>query len=250
MILGFLAQTIIALAERVPLSFGFWSWIAAGETAAWRLKWVFVPLTFVVLWGGRRVYQTMMQTPARFVGLKTARRGLVASVLVVLTIATLIGITVPARLRQRRDSLDATERAKLYTIARAQLEYQAVHGMAPDFVNDLKDLPDPDGSIAEALLNLDPSGYRTIGADVAVAGKPKRRILSGAALQNASINPAAEDATVGGFSIMNYELRLPGDDKIVGTDDDVVLRDGVIMTVAEAKETVKPAAATARSRKP
>ena len=49
---------------------------------------------------------------------------------------------------------------------------------------------------------------------------------------------------------MNYELRLPGDDKIVGTDDDLVLRDGVIMTVAEAKETVKPAAATARSRKP
>ena len=168
MILGFLAETVIALAERVPLSFGFWSWIAAGETAAWRLKWVFVPLTFVVLWGGRRLYQTMMQTPTRFVGLKTARRGLVASVLVVLTIATLIGITVPARIRQRRDSLDATERAKLYTIARAQLEYQAHHGMAPDLLNDLKDLPDPDGSIAEALLNLDPSGYRTIGADVAV----------------------------------------------------------------------------------
>src|SRR2546426_5021422 len=103
MVLGFLAETVVALEQHVPFSFGFWSWIAAGETAAWRLKWVFVPLTFVVLWGGQRIYQTMMLTPARFVGLKTARRGLVASVLVVLTIATLIGITVPARLRQHRD---------------------------------------------------------------------------------------------------------------------------------------------------
>jgi hypothetical protein len=250
MVLGFLTQTIFALAKNVPFSFGFSDWIAAGETAAWRLKWISIPISFVVLWGGRRIYRSMMLTPARFVGLKVARRGLLTSAFVSLLILTLIGVTVPARLRQRQMSLEAATKAQLYTIARAQLEYSALHGMiAPDFMNDLKTLPDPGGSIAAALANLDQADYKTHGADVAVV-KPKQRTLSGAVLRNAAESAANEDPPVGGLST-NYELRLPGADRVLDTDDDVILRDGVILTVADAKETSKPASASAiRSRKP
>src|SRR5262245_60845992 len=78
MVLGFLTQTIQALFKDRPVSFGFWSWIAAGETAAWRLKWIAIPVTVMVLWGGKLIYQSMLDTPERFVGMKSARRGLVA----------------------------------------------------------------------------------------------------------------------------------------------------------------------------
>lgn len=248
MVLGFLGETIAALAGRATLSFGFWSWVAAGETAAWRLKLVAVPVMFVALWSGRRVYQSMMKTPARFVGLAMARRGLFASALVALIFIALIGVTVPARLRQRQMAIQAETNGRLYTIARAQLEYSALHGMIASDMSDLKTLPDENGSIAAALANLDTLDYKTHGADVAVV-KQKQRTLSGAVLRNASLNSVNEEPPVGALST-NYELRLPGDDKILYTDDDLILRDGVIMTVADAKERSKPAAAaTARARK-
>ena len=97
MVLAFLAETIVALVQRIPLSFGFWSWIAAAETAAWRLKWVFIPVTFLVLWGGRRIYGSMMRTPSLFTGFRVARRGLMASAFVGL----LIEITFIATFTQR-----------------------------------------------------------------------------------------------------------------------------------------------------
>ncbi len=126
----------------------------------------YVPVTFVVLWGGRRIYRSMLQAPERFVGLKVARRGLLASALVSLLIATLIVITVPARLRQRRMSIEAGLNARAYTLIRAQLEYQARYGAVATEIKDLKDLPDPDGSIAAALADVDPAGYQPRGADL------------------------------------------------------------------------------------
>ena len=250
MSLGFLAETIIALAERSPLSFGLWSWVAAGETAAWRLKWIAVPVMFVVLWSGRRIYQSMMLTPERFVGLAIARRGLLVSALVSLTFVTLIGVTVPARLRQRQMSIDAAQLARAHTFDRAVLEYQALYKTNPSEQNDLRSLPDPDGSIAAALENLDPSWYHPSSTVAELPTKP-RRVRSGAAL--ITVSASTTDEAPGALSFTSYELRLPGADKIYGTDDDLIVRDGVTMTVNEARErgTVKPAAATAiRSRKP
>jgi hypothetical protein len=143
--------------------------------------------------------------------------------------------------------IEAGSKALAYTFARAELQYEADHGMIATF-EDLKKLPDPDGSIHAALAIIDPTGYRTT-ADVAVV-KPNKRTRAGAALVNASLNSIPnEDASVEGLSFTSYELRLPGEDKIQDTEDDLILRDGVIMTVAEAKQTTKPAAATARARK-
>lgn len=247
MVLGFLGETIVALAGRTPLSFGFWSWVAAGETAAWRLKLVAVPVMFVALWAGRRIYQSMMQTPARFIGLAMARRGLFASALVALTFVTLIAVTVPARLRQRQTAIDAGFKAQGHTIDRAVLEYQAKYKKFPSVQKDLEDLPDEDGSIAAALENLDPNWFRP-SSTVAELPREPRRVHTGAALVKVSTLTASDDAP-GAVSFTSYELRLPGPDKIYGTDDDLIVRDGAIMTVADAKETSKPAAATARARK-
>ncbi len=120
MVLVFIVETIIALAQRHPLSFGFWSWIKAGETAAWRLKWIAIPVSILVLWTTRRIYRSMLKTPARFCGLRYARTGLAASTSLPLMIAILIGVTVPERLRQRQMSIEAGASAEGYKIALAQ----------------------------------------------------------------------------------------------------------------------------------
>ena len=48
MVIAFLTQTIIALVQKAPASISFWSVVGAAETAAWRLKWVAIPVTILV----------------------------------------------------------------------------------------------------------------------------------------------------------------------------------------------------------
>jgi hypothetical protein len=249
MIVGFLAQTVAARLQDGPLSFSFWSWVAAGETAAWRLKWIAIPVTLLVVWGGSRVYRSMMQTPSRFVGLKLARRGLLASAFVSLMIATLIGVTGPERLRQRRDGIESGVNAMGYTLGRAFLEYRERYGTFPSDVSDLKELPDPDGSIAAALA-AGYAGYKPSGSELAeLPAKEKSRTLRGAVIRTVSASSTNDDPPGIGVSFTNYDIKLPGEDKTLGTDDDLLLRDGVVMKASEAATRTTPASGP-RARKP
>lgn len=248
MVLGFLTQTTLAMAK-IGFSLSFWTWIAAAETAAWRLKFVAIPVTFVVLWGGRRVYQSMLQRPSRFVGMKFARRGLIASAVVSLAIATLIGVTVPARLRQRQMAIEAAVWSRAYTLIRAQQEYQAKHGTFPTDYRDLYELAANDPALAEALKDVDPLGYQP-RTDVAVAPATKGRRIQGASIRNASVRSAPDEPTAGlGFT--NYDLRLPGPDKILRTEDDILIRDGLLIRdgvtthASTSKDAPKSGAASA-----
>lgn len=247
MVLVFLTQTIIASMQSAPrvtstlalssvLPSDFWSWVAAGETAAWRLKWIAIPVTIIVLWGSLKIYRSMLKSPARFCGLRYAKSGLMASALVPVLIAVLIGVTVPERLRQRRDGIQAASYAMYYRVARAQLEYNARFGTLPADMKDLHRLPDPDGSIAAALSNIDASGYKP-SADLAALPKQKAPTLRGALIRNASLDTATDDSPGEGLSFTNYELPLPGPDKLMGTEDDLILDDGVIV---KASESVRP----------
>ena len=224
--LVFLVQTVIAMVQRGTGWFEFWSWIAAAETAAWRLKWISVPVLFVVLWFGRRLYRSIRLQPERFCGLKQARGGLLASATVAVLIALLIGITVPARLRQRQMAKEAGIRADWHTFEAATLQYrQRYHSYPADF-KDLRDrIPDPYGSLAATLDRLDPNGYRPYG-DVAAIGTEKSRTLRGVAIRNAAFTGG--DDTPGGLAFTKFELRLPGEDKILGNDDDWIVQDGIL----------------------
>lgn len=239
MVLGFAIETVIALAKNVPLKFGFWDFMAAGETAAWRLKWIAIPVTFVVLGGGLRIYRSMRQDAARFVGMSMARRGLFASATVSGLVLLLIGVTVPERLRQRQWGIEATTNAKAYTIVRAQLEYQALHGTVPLDIRALYELPDQDGSIAAALRDVDPAAYLPRSADIAVIPAEKSRRIGGVSIRNASVT-TSEEQPPAGLSFTSYDLRLPGPDKILRTDDDLLIRDGIIYQASEKKDAPLP----------
>ena len=243
-VLVFLSQTILALvqdssrAATSPLAlssmipFDFWSWLAAAETAAWRLKWA-IPLAILVVFGSRRIYRSIKQSPASFCGLGYARKGYFASALVPLLVFILIGITVPARLRHRQWAIEAKDYPSIRRIDRAFDEYRQLVGSLPGEPKDLlKRLPDEDGSIAEALRNLDMSNYKP-SADLAAVPNTQPRQLRGAVIRNASLS-TADDSLGERLSFTNYELPLPGPDKLMGTEDDLVVRDGVIYKASEA----------------
>ncbi|HEX6649061.1 MAG TPA: hypothetical protein VF075_05965 [Pyrinomonadaceae bacterium] len=230
-VLVFLVQTIIAFFQRGMEAFGFWSWVAAGETAAWRLKWVSIPLLITLVWLGRKLYRSILAQPEKFCGLKYARRGLLASSVVVLLIALLIGMTVPERLRQRRMSQDAASLARARTIDLALFQYRLKYKTLPADFKDLQDrIPDPDGTLAAAIAGLDSKAYQP-SVDVAAVATAKSPRLRGAVIRNASLSTATDDTPPGGLTFTNYVLRLPGKDKI-NPDDDWIVRDGAIMKLS------------------
>lgn len=237
LVLVFAAQTVIAMFQHATVSTSrflqVWAWIAAGETAAWRLKWIAIPVLFVALWFGLKLYRSIRVDPVRFCGVVYARRGLLASATVGLLIAILIGITVPARIRQHQMSIEAGIHADYYRVDQAALEYSLKYKTLPASLSDLKKrLPDPDGSLAKALLNIDEAGYHP-SADVATVSTEKSRSLRGAVIRNASFNSSTDDSPPGGLSFNTYELRLPGEDRILGTDDDWIARDGIIRKLTD-----------------
>ncbi len=255
MVLTFLTQTIIAVVQRSaritasPLALAsmfptdFWSWIAAAETAAWRLKWVMIPATALVLFASRKLYRSMKSAPASFCGQRYARNGYLASAAVALSILILIGVTVPVRLRHRQWGNEAATKALGLATDRVLLDYRNKFGTLPSDKKDLARLPDPDGSIAALLKEIDLSEYK-VSADLAAVPKQNPRSLRGAVIRNASLSTAADEPLSEGLSFTNYELRLPGADKLLNTEDDLIVVDGVTYNPSDPRHGVGANSAT------
>ena len=233
-VLVFVTQTLIAFFQRTSDGYGFWNWVAAGETSAWRLKWISIPVLFAILWLGRKLYRSILLQPTRFCGLKYARRGLLASSVVTLLVALLIGITVPARMEQRRLSKEAAIRAQGYALEQALTAYKIKYHTYPTDLRILLDrIPDPDGTLAAALLNIDLSTYRPyvdVAANASENARPPRRTVI---RKVSTLASETDDTPSGGISFTNYALVLPGEDKITGNEDDWIVSDGMIMKQSE-----------------
>lgn len=231
-VLVFVVQTFIAYFQRFSDSLGFWNWVGAAETAAWRLKWISIPILLITVTLGRKLCRSVLLQPEKFCGHKYARRGFVASATVVLLIGLLIGVTVPERLRQRGLAKEAGIRAQWYTVERALVEYRVKYRTYPADFKELKErIPDPYGTLAQAIDGLDPDGYRPMGEMAAVATE-KSRTLRGDVVRKASMTSATDDATPGGLVFTTYVLRMPGEDKIFGNEDDWVGTDGMLKRIA------------------
>lgn len=240
----------LALSSIIPFDFlDYKTWIAAAETAAWRLKWVMIPLTLFVLFASRKLYRSIQQSPGQFCGLRYARRGYVASAVIPLLVLILIGITVPERLRHQQWGIEAGVNAQWRRYDRALDEYRETYGTLPGDSQALRRLPDPDGSIAAALNSLDTSGYLPSSADLAAVPTKKPQPLRGLVIRNASIS-TADDAPGERLSFTNYELPLPGPDKIMGNEDDLIVRDGVTYKASETQRRNVTAAGATQTRKP
>ena len=216
----------IALLSRSRWSFGFWDFAAALETASWQLKFVVLPLSLMGTIAGWRILLGMKNNP-RFAALPVAYGGVAAMSLVALLMAGFIGITAPERLRQRQAQQEATTQAAGYTFHRAQLEYRNRFGTYAASIEDLRRLPDSDGSIAKAIGQMPDESYRPWSVQAAAPGG---KTLNGARVRPVSARVGATEATEG-ISFTNYELRLAGPDKLPNTEDDFIMRDGLITKV-------------------
>lgn len=231
--LSFAAAVLAALLRRETFVLGFDSLWRAAESAAWRLKWTALPLSCVASAVGLKLFARMRREPARFVGHAHARAGLALTVAVALTLTALVGVTVPERLRMRELARRSAENALLYQTDLALARYRKRFGTYPAALTDLVRLEDPDGSIARLLSVVAPGEYKP-ETDVASlsAGRTKargRRRVSALAARAAGADDSSSGPVI---ALTNYALVLPGRDRVLGTGDDLYIRDGRILDAA------------------
>jgi hypothetical protein len=233
----FVGLLISALVENRSWPIGFWTIVTAGEIAAWRVKWEVLFVSVIALMFSARIVRSVSQSPSRFIGLLPAQIGLAGVLMVIFMVAALIGITVPERLRQRQYSIEAATTARGYTLNRALLEYRERHGTFPTdsdtdkFVEALRSVPDPDGSIADALKYVDPNPNAYAPTANLAVGPPKSKPPTrGVVLRNTDVRSAPEPSAV---SFTSYDLRLPTEHRWFASDEDYIMRDGVIYKASE-----------------
>jgi hypothetical protein len=216
--------------------------LRAAETAAWRLKWTALPAGLLLMVVCEWLYARMRRAPARFVGHVYARAGLAAVATVTLALVVLIGVTVPERLRMRELARRAAENAVLYETDLALARYRKRFGTYPAALTDLRRLEDPDGSVARLLATIAPGEYKP---ETDLASLAAGRTAKSRRGRRVSTLPAsAADTQDAGIALTNYGLTLPGRDRVLGTADDLHIRDGRIREEAPSATFVKTSAAT------
>lgn len=229
--LWFSASTVIELFSGARADFGFWRIVSAAETAAWKLKWSLLPAALISVVVGARyaLYAQAAAGEAPFGGRRFARAGVFASTLVAVLMVALLVVTIPERQRRSEVAQAAHARSLEYAVQAAMMRYQTMHDSLPTDLDSLRDLPDEDGTIRFVLANFDANAY-TPSSVQATARAPKSRLRKTIRLRTASYNRnsnSASDATPsGGLTFTNYDLVWAGIDKIPGTEDDRIMRDG------------------------
>jgi len=196
-----------------------------------------VPLALTGLWSSMRLYRSIAASNGKFAGVRIARAGVSLSVITAFLFVTTIGITLPERWRQHDRGVVAGEEARAWAFKSLQLQYMVKYGTFPADVADLRKLPDPDGSNARLLSTVDAKGYqpRSELASVSIPKSRGSRTQGGDLIGNRGLT-AADDPRIQRVPFTSFELRLPGPDGIVGTDDDTRVTDGIVTTASETKE--------------
>jgi hypothetical protein len=244
----FLVNTIFSFFEQKPLTFDFWNVVAAGETAAWHLKWLALPLSLALIWAGARVSARIVREPSRLTGLRLAEAGFKLSVVLAVGLTVLLGLAIPERLRQRERSIEAARNVEGYEAIKVLYEYRARFNSFPATAEDLQKLPDPDGSVARLMASMRSEAYEPQSAIAALPVTAKTNAPRAAA--NVPMRPVALRTAIGGdvageaLSFTNYKLRLPGKDKTLGTEDDLMIRDGMIVAAPALPQNTSRAGAT------
>jgi hypothetical protein len=229
LLLAFFAALAAALLGRETFALGADNLLRAAETAAWRLKLTALPLAALLSYVCAKLYARMRREPARFVGHAHARAGLALVFAVAVALAALVGITVPERLRVRELARRAAENALLYETDIALDRYKRKFGTYPATISDLRRLEDRDGSVAR-LLGVIAAGEYKPETDIAslATGRAKARSKRRGTLIRARAS-SSDDLPGDSIVLTNYEVTLPGRDLRLGTDDDLYIRDGLIL---------------------
>lgn len=225
LLIVFFVLTVVAYLERTSYELEFWSIVSSMEVAAWRLKWAAIPLSIFSVTAGWKICKGIRLQPKQFMWGRFAHMGFAASVLFAVLTVTCIGITVPERLRKRQHGFEAQQRAKLYLIDKALFAYRQQFGTLPTSPSDLKNLTDHDGSIALLITHLEENSTYKPTTDLAKLETPAKTPI----IPNASLTTTTDSSSGEKVEYTNYEVRIAGNDGIYGNEDDLIIRDGIVL---------------------
>jgi hypothetical protein len=178
-------------------------------------KWLTLA-AIIVLWSSRRAMRLAKHDSENYGGYRTA-----ASLLIIATVAGSVaggfGIAyIPQYLRAYSERQQAATRAEMYRAWILLEEYRRVKGAYPqDYMEYRKEMGD--------ALPLDYWG--------------KQMFYKGS-IEGVALNTISRDGQLVTTGISNnfenFELRSAGPDEKMGTSDDIVMQDGIFITIDEA----------------
>lgn len=174
-------------------------------------KWLAVAAVLVI-WSATRAVRLAKRDPEWYGGLKTARATLIVTIVGSVGLAA-YGISyIPRAVENYGIRHVAATQAAMYHVANSLEEYKRTFGSYP------KDAQEFKKAIGESL----PSDYW----EQSLKYQSK---IGDIAEQKESIERT-------GLPLNHFELRSAGPDGIVGTDDDIIMRDGIFFTNSEVKK--------------
>ncbi|HEX5731977.1 MAG TPA: hypothetical protein VF131_04000 [Blastocatellia bacterium] len=165
----------------------------------------------LVVWASRRAMRLARREPEGFGGYRTAAATLIVTLGAGAVAAGYTLAYVPTFLEDRQAKREAHTRAEFYRVAGKLEAYKRKYGSYPSTPQDYAKAID-----VRMPIDYWENGIKYQGYGGAVASLPS--------------------SGVSGISFPNFELRSAGADEIEGTDDDIIMRDGIFFTNAEIKK--------------
>lgn len=167
----------------------------------------FAIAAIAVIWASWRATRLARRDPESYGGYRTAAAMLVVTIIGGVIASAYAAAYVPRLLENRRLRQVAATSAAFHHMAGLLEEYKQAYGSYPRNTQELKK------AINESL----PSDYWR------------------KSINYQSYTDSIADSKAGGVGInfRNFELRSAGPDEKMGTDDDVIMRDGIVLSGAE-----------------
>ncbi|MEW6730157.1 MAG: hypothetical protein AB1489_02350 [Acidobacteriota bacterium] len=178
-------------------------------------KWLVV-FSLAAVWLARSALRQIKIKPQYFGGRRTAQIALALALLVVISVTVYVVAGIPKYLHWRAERERAATRAQMYRVAIALHDYKRKHGAYPANLDELQ----LEGSLS-LPVNDEWENRLKYRATVEVATDSK-----------SEINPSLVLT-----SFNQYQLVSSGPDGKLGTPDDMVMRDDIIISPSQSNIT-------------
>jgi hypothetical protein len=206
--------------------------LAVVTTAALVFTKFFAIGAIPVIWYTWRSLKLSRNNPQQFGGYKVLAPTFALTLIASFVIAGLTVAYIPKFFENRKNRQDASTRAIIYQEAAILEAYKAANnGTVPRTEQELREF-------MKKQLGRDYWGHsiRYIGSTEGIATNSLPQQKGG-----------GKGGAQGIASFYNYELRSNGPDELPNTDDDIIMKDGIIYTAAELKsQTTAPVKASAK----
>jgi hypothetical protein len=213
---GIMAAVIISLAIIIQLGITGRALYFTDQTWLWELFTMtsylskfFLPAMIIAAYLAWKGVRLATSRPNEFGGRQLARAGLIVSLAVCLINGSILGARIPGMLENRRIKHQMYTEAMMYKLNNAVATYREQYGSYPTRLIDLQEMDPEMRTVLDYWEN--PLDYEPMSPEVASSGAPA--------------------------PFQNYLLRSRGPDGVLGTADDIVMRDGVIVSSASQSTT-------------